>query len=255
MRLRSIGLCLLASAWLAVACSGKLSPSEVESGPGGSGGGTGGWVNDAGGCPSDLKLMTGVDACQALSPGCVSGYCMYGEGTWTCSLACPCPEGWRCVDGPGKARGCVPERWADCLAVTDAGAGGAAGAGGSGHGGAGGWAGGAGGSSGAGGAGGSAGGAGGTGPCGGLPSCPGNIDAKFCQDSILLECTAGQSCPAPSSCKQYCPTCTCHVAPPINGLLNAGCDTCMSSADCASGLQCAEDPMLQGSGAKACVMK
>jgi hypothetical protein len=62
-------------------------------------------------------------------------------------------------------------------------------------------------------------------------------------------------CPSPFSCKQLCAACTCHVAPPINGVLNAGCDTCSSNAECPAGLTCAEDPMLKGSGAKTCVMQ
>lgn len=100
-------------------------------------------------------------------------------------------------------------------------------------------------------------GAGGTGPCGGYDACPGNIPAIVCStdNAVMLTCKIGDACPAPTVCSQYCPTCTCHVAPPMSGNLMAGCDTCTSDTDCAPNLACKEDPALQGSGAKTCVMK
>lgn len=100
-------------------------------------------------------------------------------------------------------------------------------------------------------------GTGGTGPCGGFDACPGNIAAITCSDdaSTKLVCAIGDTCPHTTSCKQYCASCTCHVAPPVSGNLLAGCDTCQDDSQCDPGLACKEDPMLQGSGAKACVMK
>ncbi|HQP35207.1 MAG TPA: hypothetical protein PLI95_08515 [Polyangiaceae bacterium] len=100
-------------------------------------------------------------------------------------------------------------------------------------------------------------GTGGSGPCGGFDACPGNIAAITCSDdgTTKLACAMGDTCPQTTSCKQYCASCTCHVAPPVSGNLLAGCDTCQDDSQCGPGLACMEDPMLQGSGAKACVMK
>jgi len=106
-------------------------------------------------------------------------------------------------------------------------------------------------------AGGGGSGPGGSGPCGGHEACPGNIPAIICSGDykVTLTCNIGDACPASTICQQYCPSCMCHVAPPMSGNLLAGCDRCMSDTDCGPGLACKEDPALQGSGAKACVMK
>ncbi|MBI5532403.1 MAG: hypothetical protein HY898_06795 [Deltaproteobacteria bacterium] len=255
MRFRWVLLVISCVAFVGAACSGKTDPSSETGGAGGSA--TGGSGNSAGTCPGDLQLVTGQPQCASAISDCETGRCLRIDGSWVCSTPCPCAQDWQCVAFPDNATGCAPASMAGCTPAQDGGTGGAAGTGG--VGGSGGWGGasGQGGSSGWGGAGagGGVGGSAGTGPCSGHPACPVNVAAKFCDDTWLDDCAMGDTCPLSTNCALNCSGCTCHVAPPINGALNAGCDTCQSDNDCTGGLKCKEDPMLKGSGAKTCVMQ
>jgi hypothetical protein len=257
-------LCLLAALGLVSSCSGKTTTAP-EGGGGSSGssgtGGNGGTLTDAGTCPPDFEVRTGLAACQAVAPGCLSGACVRGHGVWVCAPACPCEAGWFCT-WFGDKSGCVPEAFSGCANWPDGGPGGTGGFSGTGGSGGTGGTGGIGGTGGTGGIGGSGGiggtggtsGTGGTGPCGGDPACYGG-EASFCStDGLrLLSCKSTDDCPEVTHCVSFCPKCTCHMSPPINGVLRGTCDTCTSDAECTGTLLCREHPMFPGSGAKTCV--
>lgn len=254
MRTREALIILLSPLALWAGCSGKTAPSgqptaAVTGGAGGTSGSGGSEPTDAASCPSDVQVLTGLEACRAAIASCGSGLCYRASGLWSCALPCgdcaTAPDGWSCTPVAGILS-CVQDSLVGCLDV-DGGSGGA----GTGGGGAGG--GGTGGLGGTGGMGG-AGGSGGTGPCNGNPSCNGTL-INFCSEDhgALLSCGANYDCPAVTVCSSFCPDCSCHMAPPVNGKLDGTCDTCTSNTQCGPGLVCGDNPMYPGAGARTCV--
>ena len=261
MRIRTLACGMTMVGALAIACSGKTTSTSQGSGGSETGGaaGAGGTLPEASVCPADFEIRTGA-ACQGVVQGC-DGACVRANGAWLCAPPCPCMAGRVCA-WLSDRNGCVPSSLVSCVSAPDGGPGGTGGVGGAGGtGGVGGSSGlggsgatgGASGSGGASGIGGSS-GSGGTGPCGGDPACPGQ-EASFCSSDALrlLSCKPADACPEAVACNTFCPTCTCHMTPPINGVLRGTCDTCANDGDCASPLLCRENPMFAGSGARTCV--
>ena len=232
---------------IAMACSGRSVSSHRANGSTGDGAaGTGGTNPET--CPPDLLVLTGP-SCGEKVVGC-TGDCVRAHGVWTCPSPCPCGATEVCA-WLNTRNGCISRALGACFPAPDSGVGGAGGAAGSGgmSG-----TGGMGASAGSGGAGGSGGG-GGSGGCAGSPACYG-ADASFCSEdgTILFSCSKTDICPTSETCASHCPSCSCHMAPPVNGILVGACDTCKTDKDCASPLRCLDNPMVPGSGATTCLM-